>query len=77
MLDDLNQRADIERVTYLHLEFVGPSRMYMVAAVDMSGNQVERDLAVRLRRVERDLELDDKIEEAVLTLSTHDEPSLT
>lgn len=76
MLDNLNGRADIDRVTYLHLEFVGPSKIYLVAAIDMSGNQLERDLAVRLRRVERDLELDDRIEEAVLTLSTPDEPSL-
>jgi len=63
--------------TYLHLEYVGPSRIYLVAAIDLSGDRAEHDLAVRLRRVERDLEQDDKIEEAVLTLSTVDERSLS
>jgi hypothetical protein len=38
---------------------------------------VEHDLAVRLRRVERELEEIDAIEEAVLTLATPDEVSLT
>ena len=76
VLADLMERPDVDRVTYLHLEYVGPSRIYLVAAIDMSGDRAEHDLAVRLRRVEHDLEQDDKIEEAVLTLSTADEPSL-
>jgi divalent metal cation (Fe/Co/Zn/Cd) transporter len=77
VLDDLIRRPDIERVTYLHLEFVGPSRMYLVAAVDMVGDDAEHNLAVRLRKVEHELELNDQIEEAVLTLSTPEEPSLS
>jgi cation diffusion facilitator family transporter len=72
----LLQREEVERVTYLHLEFVGPERVYLVAAVDLTGNDDESHLAVRLRRVERALEADDHIEEAVLTLSTPDEISL-
>lgn len=77
VLRGLLERADVERVTYLHLEFVGPGRLYLVAAIDMSGDDREHDLAVRLRRVERELEQNDNIEEAVLTLATPDEPSLT
>lgn len=77
VLADLLARPDVDRVTYLHLEYVGPSRIYLVAAIDMSGDRAEHDLAVRLRRVEHDLEQDDKIEEAVLTLSTADERSLS
>jgi cation diffusion facilitator family transporter len=77
VLADLLGRPDVDRVTYLHLEYVGPSRIYLVAAVDMAGDRAEHDLAVRLRRVEHDLEQDDKIEEAVLTLSTLDERSLS
>lgn len=76
VLGQLLGRPDVDRVTYLHLEFVGPSRLYLVAAVDMSGDDREHDLAVRLRDLERQLERDDLIEEAVLTLSTPDEPSL-
>ena len=77
VLHDLTSRADVERVTYLHLEYVGPSRIFLVGAIDMTGNEAESGLAVRLRTVARELELNENIEEAVLTLSTPDEPSLS
>jgi cation diffusion facilitator family transporter len=76
VLERLLARPEIARVTYLHTEFVGPSRLYLVAAVDMSGDDTEEHVAVALRRVERELEEHDVVEEAVLTLSTPDEPSL-
>lgn len=72
----LLQQPQIERVTYLHMEFVGPSRLYLVAAVDLTGNDTESNVAVALRGIERRLEEDELIEEAVFTLSTPDEPSL-
>ena len=77
VLQNLLDRPDIDRITYLHLEYVGPDRLYLVASVDMAGDDVEHDLAVRLRRVERELEEHEAIEEAVLTLATPDEVSLT
>lgn len=76
VLRELVERPEIERVSYLHLEFLGPGRVYLVAAVDMAGDDVEDDLSVRLRRVERELEQSENVEEAVLTLATPDEPSL-
>jgi Co/Zn/Cd efflux system component len=76
ILTDMLERPDIDRITYLHLEFVGPGRLYLVAAVDMAGDDVEHSLAIRLRKVERDLEEHDNIEEAVLTLATPEEESL-
>jgi cation diffusion facilitator family transporter len=76
VLRDLLGRPDIDRVTYLHLEFVGPGRLYLVASVDMAGDDVEHSVAVRLRQVERELEQQEGIEEAVLTLATPDEVSL-
>jgi len=77
VLRGLLDRQDIDRVTYLHLEYVGPGRVYLVAAVDMVGDDVEHSLAVRLRSVERELEQHENIEEAVLTLATPDEVSIT
>jgi cation diffusion facilitator family transporter len=77
VLRDLLERPDIDRITYLHLEYVGPGRLYLVASVDMTGDDVEHSLAVRLRQVERELEQQEHIEEAVLTLATPDERSLT
>jgi hypothetical protein len=72
----LLDRPDIDRICYLHLEYVGPDRLYLVASVDMAGVDVEHNLAVRLRQVERELEEHENIEEAVLTLATPDEVSL-
>ncbi|PRZ40536.1 cation diffusion facilitator family transporter [Antricoccus suffuscus] len=72
----LLERAEIDRVTYVHLEFVGPSRVYLVAAVDIRGNNDEEHVSTDLRRVERELETHEFIEEAVLTLATKDEKSL-
>lgn len=77
VLKELQSHADIERITYLHVEFVGPSRVYLVAAVDLTGDDREHDVAIRLRRVEGELEEFGVVEEAVLTLSTADEPTIT
>ncbi|PJJ56552.1 cation diffusion facilitator family transporter [Mumia flava] len=71
------EHPQVERVGYLHLEWVGPQRVFVVVAVDLVGDDSEEHLAVRLRRVERDLEQTPLIEDAVLTLATPDEPSLT
>ncbi|MCU1403764.1 MAG: cation transporter [Glaciihabitans sp.] len=72
----LLSRPEVQRVTYLHLEFVGPERVYLVAAVDLVGNEDETHVAIRLRGVERSVEENEHVEEAVLTLSTPDEASL-
>lgn len=77
ILRALLDHPDIDRVTYLHAEYVGPNRYYLVAAVDIVGDLAEHDLATRLRGLEAEIELRDSIVEAVLTLSTSDEPSLT
>jgi cation diffusion facilitator family transporter len=73
----LLDNTEVDRVTYLHLEFVGPERVFLVAAVDLVGDQSETHVAVRLRAIERDLAATQYIEEAVLTLSTPDEESLS
>lgn len=72
----LLEHPDIARLTYLHLEFVGPRRLYLVAAVDLQGDHPEHEVAVVLRRIERELEDHETVEEAVLTLATPDESSL-
>ena len=72
----MSKHPDIERITYLHLEYVGPQRLFVVAAVDLTGDDREPDLAVRLRKVETDIEENDLVEDAVLTLSLPTDPSL-
>jgi divalent metal cation (Fe/Co/Zn/Cd) transporter len=71
------EHPDIDRVTYLHLEYVGPQRIFVVAAVDLTGDDREPDLAVRLRKVEADVEENELIEDAVLTLSLPEDASLS
>ena len=77
VLASLLRHDAIERITYLHVEFVGPGRLFVVAAVDLTGDDPEPHLAVRLRQVETDIEDDDLIEDAILTLALPDEPALT
>jgi cation diffusion facilitator family transporter len=77
VLGRMLEHPDIDRVTYLHIEYVGPQRIFVVAAVDLTGDDREPDLAVRLRQVEADIEENEYIEDAVLTLSLPEDSSLT
>jgi len=70
------EHPDIDRVTYLHVEFVGPRRLFVVAAVDLVGDDSEHALAMRLRGIEDQLEDEQLIEDAVLTLSRPDEVAI-
>lgn len=72
----LLEQAEIDRVTYVHLEFVGPERIFLVAAIDLAGDEPESAVAVTLRALEDRITRSDNIEQAVLTLSTASEPSL-
>jgi cation diffusion facilitator family transporter len=72
----LAEHPEIERVTYLHLEFVGPARLYVVAAVDLTGDRGEEDVARQLRTLERAIEEEEIIQKVVLTLSVSDEPTI-
>lgn len=76
VLHQLLLHAGIARVTFLHLEFVGPGRLLLIAAVDLVDDDAESVAAVRLRQVARDLERRDHIAIAALTLALPDEPSL-
>ncbi|WP_127130580.1 cation diffusion facilitator family transporter [Georgenia sp. SYP-B2076] len=67
---------DVARVTYLHMEFVGPRQVYLVASVDLQGDEAESRVATRLRSLERQLEELPLVLEAVLTVSRPDAPSL-
>jgi cation diffusion facilitator family transporter len=73
----LIDHTEIERVTFLHLEFVGVGKLFLVAAVDLTGNDREERIAERLRRLEQDLQTDEVLSTVVLTLSVHDEPTIT
>lgn len=75
-LRTLLAHPEIERVTYLHLEWVGPDKVFLVAAVDLVGDQAEHDVALVLDRLATELRTHEMVEEAVLTLATPDRPAL-
>jgi Co/Zn/Cd efflux system component len=68
---------EVERVTQLRLEFIGPRLVFLIGAVDLTGNPAEDDAARLLATLERRLARAPGIVAAVLSLSEPDEPDLT
>lgn len=68
----LLEHPEVESVHFLHLEFVGPDRIFLVAAVDLVGDEIEPEVARRLNALERQLQEHRFIERAVLTLADPD-----
>ncbi len=60
---------EVQEVTFLHLEYVGPGRLLLIAAVDLTGNAPEDTLAAHLQALEDRLAESPGVERAVLTLS--------
>ncbi len=58
------------------LEFVGPRMVSVVGDVDLTGDDTESHLAVRLRALEARISAWPAVADAVLSLSAPDEPTL-
>jgi Co/Zn/Cd efflux system component len=69
----VQQLPDVAAVRYLRLEFIGPKQLFLVASVDLTGDDAESSVARRLRRLERELETDPYVVDAVLTVSEPDD----
>ncbi len=76
VVEAMKAMPEISRVTYLRLEVVGPRQLSLVADVDLSGDDKESRLAVRLRALEEQLTQTPALVGAVLSLSAPDEPAL-
>ena len=66
----------VARVTYLRLEIVGPRMVSVIADVDLTGDDTESHLAVRLRALEARISASPAVAGTVLSLSAPDEPTL-
>jgi cation diffusion facilitator family transporter len=64
---------DVADVRFVRLVYVGPKRLFLVASVDLVGDQAESHVARTLRRLEQKLEEDPHIVDAVLTVADPDE----
>jgi cation diffusion facilitator family transporter len=76
VLQALLDAPEVARVTYLRLEVVGPRLIAITGAVDLTGDDVESHLAVRLRALENKISTSPAVVGAVFTLSAPDETPL-
>lgn len=65
---------EVATVRFLHPEFIGPKRLFVIASVDLVGDSAESSVAKTLRLLEHRLEEEPYVAEAVLTVSEPDEP---
>lgn len=68
----LEQLPDVQKVRFLRLEFIGPKQIFLVASVDLMGDDVESHVARRLRAAERELERNPYVADALLTVADPD-----
>ncbi len=76
LLQTLQGMPEIARVTYLRLDVVGPRMVSVVGDVDLTGDDSEAHVAVRLRALEQQISASPVVVGAVLSLSAPDEPNL-
>ncbi len=65
----LRDRPEVESVNTLHLEYVGPGKIFLVGSVDLVGDDAESQAAVELQTLEEELEARPDIARAVLSLA--------
>ena len=75
-LQALLDLPEVARVTYLRLEVVGPRMVFVVGDVDLTGDDTESHVAVRLRALEAKISASPAVVGTVLSLSAPDEPAL-
>jgi cation diffusion facilitator family transporter len=71
-INRIRQLPEVASVRFLRLVFVGPKQLFLVASVDLTGDQVESHVAHTLRRLEDQLQNDPYIVDAVLTIAEPD-----
>ncbi|WP_197378659.1 cation diffusion facilitator family transporter [Mycolicibacterium mengxianglii] len=65
----LEQLPDVASVRFIRLEYIGPKQVFLVASVDLVGDDTEANVARRLRALELELEKSPYIIDAVLTVA--------
>lgn len=73
VLTALLAHPEVRQVSFLHLEWVGADRLFLVAAVDLEGDLPESQVATRLASIADDLNRLPTVQLALLTLTRPDE----
>lgn len=76
-IQTLLAEPEVARLTYLRLEYVGPRLVSVIGDVDLTGDERETHVALRLRALEAKIASSPAVAGAVFSLSSPDEPSLT
>jgi len=76
-IEALLNTPEVARVTYLRLEVVGPRMVFVTGDVDLTGDDTESHVAIRLRALEAKISASPAVAGAVLSLSAPDEPAIT
>ena len=76
-IEALLNTPEVARVTYLRLEVVGPRMIFVIGDVDLTGDDSESHLAIRLRALEAKISSSPAVVGAVLSLSAPEEPTVT
>ena len=69
LLRFLLDHSEIQSVSFLHCEWVGPEELLVIASVDIRGDDRETEVAKRMQDVEDQLESHSPVKRAVLTLT--------
>ncbi|WP_159620400.1 cation diffusion facilitator family transporter [Ruania rhizosphaerae] len=76
LLERLRTAPGVERVTFAHMEYVGPAKIFVVASVDLTGDDRESVLQQRLQAVEDHLDAHPLVQRTVLSLAAPGEEEL-
>ncbi|WP_422745201.1 cation diffusion facilitator family transporter [Mycobacterium sp. WMMD1722] len=68
-VNHLQEQPDVAEVRFMRLEYIGPKQIFLVASVDLVGDDIESHVAHRLRRLEREMENNPYVMDALLTVS--------
>ncbi|MEO8925507.1 MAG: cation diffusion facilitator family transporter [Caldimonas sp.] len=72
----LKDTPEIERVTLLFAEFIGPDRILLAAHVSLAGDHTQAELARTLRSLEQRIMTHKNVGQAVLTLAAPEEEEI-
>jgi len=76
VIGQLKNAPEIDRVTFLFAEFIGPARILLAARVGIAGEHTQTELAHILRKLELAIMANKHVGQAILTLATPQEADL-